>query len=282
MPRSRIVETSKALAELVGGNEDCLCIITEDALENILQENANIHHKLHDVQKSISESNVSISRSLDMLVKTASHIHTKSQEHSDALLNKLDGLIETVKSKPTLTASTPEINIESQLKYRKDLTSKIIRADRLSAYYEEQLSETPAFVRHEFRTKVNKNATESSLVHRRKQTTDNVTVEINIMRDNIKNWTEKKQKIEEKLEEFLAQNEDQRTELSDKIIKQETQCKDEFEKGFIKIKKTDEEEKFELSDYLIETDEDKDASSKNFRGRGSNRGRRRGRGYPRY
>ena len=61
---------------------------------------------------------------------------------------KLDELTEAIKS---LTASAPEINLDSQFKIRKDLTSKIVRAESLSSYYEELLNDDVPFVRSEFR-----------------------------------------------------------------------------------------------------------------------------------
>ena len=132
-------------------------------------------------------------------------------------------------------------------------------------------------MRSEFRIKVNKNATESCLEHRRKQAVDNINVEINIMRNNVKNWSERKRIIDEKLEEFISQNEDQRPDLSEKMTKQDKQCRDEFEKGFSKMKNTDAEEKNTITEFLLKTEGSKEdvEFSKNYRGQPSNRGRRR-------
>ena len=97
------------------------------------------------------------------------------------------------------------------------------------------------------------------------------------MRDNVQNWTERKRKIDEKLEEFLTLNEDQRPELSEKMAKQDTQCSDEFDKGFAKMKRTDDEEKLSLTELLLKTDDNKEDAdtSNNYRGQPSTRGRRR-------
>ena len=77
----------------------------------------------------------------------------------------------------------------------------------------------PPFVRLEFRTKVNKNTSETSLAHRRKQTIDNVQVEINIMKDNIKNWTEKRNKMDEKLQEYLSVHPEEEVEVNERMQK---------------------------------------------------------------
>ena len=63
MPRTKVVEPSKAIAELFEGTEDVLCVITKDALEGIINEKTKLHCKLHDVHKSICERNKSISES---------------------------------------------------------------------------------------------------------------------------------------------------------------------------------------------------------------------------
>ena len=295
MPRTKIVETSKSIAEYFDSAEDTFCVITKDALEGIIQQNADIQQKNQqknldiqqkyldmqqksmDIHQSIKESNESISRSLDLLARTVTSTHTQHQTQSNTLHKKLDDLTEAIKSRPTLTASAPEINLDSQFKYRKDLSNKIVRAESLSTYYEELLNEDSPFVRSEFRTKVNKNATESCLEHRRKQTMDNVNVEINIMRDNVKIWSERKRLIDEKLEKFISQNEDQRSVLNEKMTKQDKQCIDEFEKGFAKMKNTDAEEKNTITEFLLKTESsNEDAEfSRNYRGHPSNRGRRR-------
>ena len=79
------------------------------------------------------------------------------------------------------------------------------------------------------------------------------------------------------LEEFLKLNEDERSELSEKMTKQDTRCSMDFEKDFAKMKRTDEEEKLNLTDFLLKTESPKEDAdtSENYRGQPSNRGRRR-------
>ena len=86
----------------------------------------------------------------------------------------------------------------------------------------------------------------------------------------------------EKVQKYISVYPEEEVEVNERIQKQESQCKDEFEKGFIKMKKTDEDERAHLFEFLLEIGDsnNENEKTKNSRGRGSNRGRRRGR--PRY
>ena len=88
--------------------------------------------------------------------------------------------------------------------------------------------------------------------------------------------------MDEKLQEYIFVHHEEEVELNERIQKQESQCKDEFEKSFMKMKKTDEDEMAHLFEFLLEIGDsnDENEKTKSSRGRGSNRGRRRGR--PRY
>ena len=50
MPRAKIVETSKTIAEFFESTEDTLCVITKEALEVIIQKN----EKLDELTEAIS------------------------------------------------------------------------------------------------------------------------------------------------------------------------------------------------------------------------------------
>ena len=102
MPRTKTTETSKSIADYFESAEDTFCVITKDALEGIIQQNADVQQKNLDIQQkylemqqksmdihqSIKESNESISRSLDLLARTVSSTHSQHQTQSSTLHKK--------------------------------------------------------------------------------------------------------------------------------------------------------------------------------------------------
>ena len=222
MTRKRIIVTNKLLTEYLESSEEVFCVITKDVLEAVIQDSAGAYN---ETRRLIQESNDKYSASLDALTNTIKD--TLDTHHRDSQASSIDA----TKAKPSSNQSLQEINIENQFKIRKDVTSRIVRAERLSTYYQELLAMDPPFVRHEFRTKVNKNTSETSLAHRRKQTIDNVQVEINIMKDNIKNWTEKRNKMDEKLQEHLSVHPEEEVEVNERMQKKKAFFKSQIVVG---------------------------------------------------
>ena len=154
MPRKPVIESNKQLAEYLESSEEIFCVITKEVLEGVIQDSAATYN---ETCRIIAESNQKYSKSLDLLTETIKESldrRERSSTASSTALLGLDELIGAMKN-PTINTPPPEINIESQLKIRKDITSKLVRATRLGTYYEEHIAGDPAFVRHEFRTKVN-------------------------------------------------------------------------------------------------------------------------------
>ena len=50
MPRTKTGETRKSIADYFESAEDTFCVITKDALEGIIQQNADIRQKYLDIQ----------------------------------------------------------------------------------------------------------------------------------------------------------------------------------------------------------------------------------------
>lgn len=274
MPCTRLNSNQSIAGQLVG-NED-ICLITKDALEVIIRENADTQRKLLEVHHSMAQS-------LELIAVNVAAMSTSVVSSSESLNQKLDSLTETIKrSNATLSISSTS-NFEDILKQRKQFTEKIARHELLSRYYDELLNESTPFVRKEFRTKINKNASDVDLRYRRQQTIDNVKVEIAIMQGRLIEFAEKKRKIEERIENNLKLNEDMRDEIAERTSKEDRTAKEEYERDKLSLmKKTDDEEKRTIHEFLLSFQgEDREIADsptpKNFRGQNyKNRRKQRG------
>ena len=271
MPKK--LNSSQSIAEQLGGTED-ICLITKDILEEIIHENASSQRKQLEISNDVAKS-------MSMIAAAMVDISTHLTVSSKAVCDKMDILTETIKQNNasfTSFTSSPT-NVEDQLKQHKSLTEKIVRHEILAKYYDELLNEPTPFARKEFRTKVNKNASEIDLRHRRQQTIDNVKTEIKIMEERAADFSEKRKKISEKIEQYLQRNEDSRAEITEKIASEERKAKDDYEREKLSlIKRTDDDEKRTIFEYLLsfqgEESYDNRDNQKNYRGR-SYKGRRR-------
>ena len=247
-------------------NSSGFCIIHKETLELILRDNITLHTATHQLNVRMTES----------IEKLNTLYATNAIEQSAArndLNERLDTLIEKI-STNNLLPSQEQFDLDSQLKKRKEAIEKLTRNQELSKYYEELLNEPESYVRPEFRTRVNTTTTERELVHRRQQAIERVRTEIKVMEDRVADWTEKKNYIDHVIEEFLKGNEDQRTEVEQKLATQSRVIKETFDRTTMaKLKKTDDDEKMKSFEYLIKTT---DNDSLNYRGQ-SSRSRRRGR-----
>ena len=196
-------------------------------------------------------------------------------ESRKELNDRLDVLIETISTNNSLSQQE-EFDIESELKKRKDATEKITRNQEISKYYGELLNEPEPFVRPEFRTRVNKTTAERELVHRRQQAVERVQTEIKVMEDRVVEWAEKKNQIDQRIEEFLTANEEKRTDVERQMETQTRSIKENFERtSLVRLKKTDDEEKLKSFEYLVKI-ADNSNDSLNYRGQSSRARQRRG------
>ena len=244
------------------------CIMSNNALESILLESKEQRGETHELNKNIAKSIEQVANSIERLNTFFESSITQQNTANTELYQRLDTLIEKVSMNNSLS-STPsqETDIESELKKRKETTEKIIRNEELSKYYETLIEEAQPFVRREFRTHVNKTTTERELVHRRQQSIDKVKTEINVMRDRVAEYQEKKALIDKKIEDHLNIHEDARTEIEARITSQDRTLKETFERNTLtKMKQTDNEEKMHSYEYLLKFT---DNNSLNYRGNSS-------------
>lgn len=220
-----------------------ICLITKDSLDMIVRENAEFR-KLH------LESTRNIAQSLEKIADSLACTSNQVVSNSANLCQKLDGLIAMIKQNNTSLPPPPN-GIDSVLKHRKTLVEKMVRHESLSKYYDELINEKRPFARKALRTKVNQNASEIDLRHRRKQTIDNVKREIMIMQDRLVDFANKKRILEEKIETFLQSNESARSQITDKICKDDREASVSYEKKISMMRKTDLEEKGNVTDYLL-------------------------------
>ena len=220
-----------------------ICLITKDSLDMIIRDNAEFR-KLH------LESTHNIAKSLEKIAEKLTCTSNQVVSNSANLCQKLDGLIDMIKQNNTSFTPLSD-GIDSVLKHRKTLVEKIVRHESLSKYYDELINEKRPFARKALRTKVNQNASDIDLRHRRRQTIDNVKREIMIMQDRLVDFTNKKRILEEKIEIFLQSNETARSQITDKICEDDREASVSYEKKISMMKKTDLKEKGTVTDYLL-------------------------------
>ena len=247
-----------------------LCVITKDSLELLIRDNINLHTATQQLNERLVES----IEKLNTFHERNEIVQTESRRD---LNEHLDTLIERISINNSLSQQDV-FDIESELKKRKDIIEKLTRNQEISKYYDELLNEPEPFVRPEFRTRVNKNTHERELVHRRQQSIERVKTEIKVMEDRVAEWTEKKNELDRRIEEYLITNEEKRADTERQMETQVRTIKENFERtSLAKLKKSDDDEKLKSFEYLVKvTDNSNDAL--NYRGQSSRARQRRGRG----
>ena len=139
------------------------------------------------------------------------------------------------------------------------------------------ISEATPFAPHKWRTKVPKNTPERDLKHRRQETINKVRTEIAVMQDRIIDWRSQIIDIGKSIEDFTAENDALRLDISTRTKAHEPQYRVQYEqKNLAKLKQEYEQDKLIHFDYLIaiaedepiaeRLNEDKDSSPKNGQG----------------
>ena len=241
-PRRSTIRRSTSIGDI--------CLITKDSLEVIIRENAE-NRKLH------MESLQNMEKSLDRISQCMIIMNEHATTSANSLCQKLDGLIEAISQNNKAATKPPPCRIDETLKHRKTLVEKMVRHELLSKYYDELLNEENPFARKALRTKVNRNASEIDLRHRRQQTIDNVRREILIMQDRLVEFGKRKQELEEKIKNFLRENEESRPKIDSTISRDDREARSNYEKKISFMKKTDEIEKKSLTSYLLKIQGDK-------------------------
>ncbi len=249
-------------------NSPGVCVISTTALETIIRDNVNLHNATHELNQRVAES---LEKLNSFFESTAAEQHSARKELND----RLDLLIEKISTNNNFHINQEETDIETILKKRKETIEKIVRNEEISKYYNNLLGEPEPFVRREFRTRVNKTTADRELVHRRQQSIERVRTEIKVMEDRVTEYTEKKNSIDQTIEEYLASNPDKRTNIEQQMGNQLRSVKDNHERNTMaKLKKTDDDEKMNSFEYLITVAESND--SLNYRGQSSRARMRRG------
>ena len=276
MPVATRLDSSAQIETLIEElkNSEGYCIVPNKVLEVLVTENANLHTKTSELNERVTTSIERITQSIETLNRLFETSTTQQASHATELIHRLDSLIEKVSINNTLSTSTTEVSdMEAELKKRKETLEKLTRNEELSKYYEKLLAEPQPFVRREFRTHVNRNTMERELVHRRQQAIDRVKVEINVMQDRVAEYTEKKNVIDQRIADYLVANEDEKTDMEEKMETQSRTIKESFERNtLMKMRKSDDDEKMTTFEYLVKISDN--SNSLNYRGRSSRERRR--------
>ena len=263
-------------------------------MEVILRDNVKLHTSTNQLNERMVNAVEKLSTSQEYiytLERISVAIEKLNENHElesiqrnssrDVLIERLDLLIEKIGTTNNTFQQREEeaLNIESELKKRKEAVEKLTRNQEISKYYEALLDEPEPFVRREFRTRVNRTTTERELVHRRTQAMERVRTEIKVMQDRTVEYLEKKAAIDQRIEEYIANHEEKRAEIEQRVTHQDRSVKEIFDRNTMaKLKKTDDEEKMNSYEYLITVAEN---DSLNYRGQSSRSRRRPGRRGPR-
>ena len=261
-------------------NSEGICILPNSALEMILTENRELRTETHNLNMKVATSIERVTEAIEKLSKFFEASNNQAVNSNNGLIQRLDSLIDKVSMNNSLSSTQEEMNIETELRKRKEVLEKIIRNEETSKYYKTLLEEEQPFVRREYRTHVNQNTAESELRHRRQQSIDKVNVEIKVMQDRVAEYQQKKEEIDAKVEEYMTTNEETRTSITERMQSQERTLRDTFQRNTLnKMKESDSQEKMNSYEYLL-----KFSDSLNYRGNGSrtrNRRAPRGRGWGR-
>ena len=231
----------------------------------ILQDNQSLRTETHDFNVRVATAIERISGAIETMNGHFEASNTQQTTNNNELVQRLDQLIEKVSNNNTLSSTQSGINIEAEMKKRKETLEKIIRNEETSKYYAELVGETQPYVRREYRTHVNKTTTERELVHRRQQAIDKVNTEIKVMNDRVAEYNEKKLVIDQTIEEYLTSHEDTREDTTEKMASQERTLRETFQRNTLsKMKETDEKEKMNSFEYLLKYTDS--SSSLNYRG----------------
>ena len=207
-----------------------ICVIPKESLELLIRDNINLHTATQQLNERMVES-------IEKLNAFHERNATEQTEARRDLNERLDTLIEKISMNNPLSQQS-SFDVESELKKRKDIIEKQTRNQEISKYYDELLNEPEPFVRPEFRTRVNKTTTERELVHRRQQAIERVKTEIKVMEDRVVEWTEKKNELDQRFEEYLSANEEKRTDIERQMEAQVRTIKENFERtSLAKLKK---------------------------------------------
>ena len=247
-----------------------ICVIPKESLELLIRDNINLHTATQQLNEEMVES-------IEKLNAFHERNATEQTEARRDLNERLDTLKEKISMNNPLSQQS-SFDVESELKKRKDIIEKQTRNQEISKYYDELLNEPEPFVRPEFRTRVNKTTTERELVHRRQQAIERVKTEIKVMEDRVVEWTEKKNELDQRFEEYLSANEEKRTDIERQMEAQVRTIKENFERtSLAKLKKTDDDEKLKSFEYLLKVSNNSN-DALNYRGQSSRTRPRRGRG----
>ena len=160
MPWKPIIESNKQLAEYLKSSEEIFCEITKEISVGVMEDNASIYNETY----RILERSQKIRESLDSLIKT---FKASFEYHErNYALNSV-----------TLQEKSDRPNDAAELKRASNSASlQTVHPQRLDANDEERFAADPLLECQELCTKVEKNAKETSLTVRGKQTTDYVTL----------------------------------------------------------------------------------------------------------
>lgn len=213
---------------LSGQQDDKFYVIPRQALITILNENQRCQQRANEVGEQIA-------RSLELLTENVFDAMSEAKDDMcNRIVSKLDDLIvsfEQNKSSPTIQNEIDGIDDELQARFQ--LMEQIIQCDKMSSYYKELLHGEIPYAPRKFRVKVNKDASEIELKHRRQQAIDAVTTEINIMEERVVYFRKQLKSLDKSIEEYVGQNEIKRAVIIDKIERNDKRMAEEFENAYL-------------------------------------------------
>ena len=85
------------------------------------------------------------------------------------------------------------------------------------------------------------------------------------MQDRLIEFGEKKRELEEKIESFLQKNEDQRTNIAERLTNDDQKAKQDYQRKISLMRNTDSQEKKTLANYLLKFQGEKSDNSNSGR-----------------
>ena len=186
--------------------EEIFCIIPKDVLSSLITENSKYFDMVVELQQ----------KTLD----TFSNLTQKTTELNKSILDNSNIIIEALNNMNrntntniprnnsnlgTLPITTEEFdaNVQVELQKRKRLHYQIYRAQSLSSYCQSLLNHENPFVPAKFRAKGNTTTSEYEKEIRRKQSTDTIKREVDILDGRRRNWLVELEQYEQAIQNII-------------------------------------------------------------------------------
>ena len=189
-----------------------------------MEEKKESEEKLLTCIQSIDTSTAMTAVAIKKVSESLEMLNASSNTQSDALVSKLDELMEKIgtiamKTTPKVSIITDE-QLESISRKQAETEQQIRFTRTLAAYYKELIKRTPPYSPQKFRTFVSHGTPEFEKQIRSSDTIHRVNEEVILMRQRIKKWEDELGAIQTKRDKYMTELDTTRAERFKKITQE--------------------------------------------------------------